>query len=84
MLACLMYRTEPATGAARFYRVEVGYTLFGDYSVVREWGTKGRSGQSRIRLFGNLREASMAADVWRETAQKRGYQQADGVSVSGV
>jgi predicted DNA-binding WGR domain protein len=31
--------------AARFYRVEVAETLFGDYAVSREWGARGRPGQ---------------------------------------
>lgn len=68
-----MYRTPPSQGPIRFYRVEICYNLFGYISVAREWGVKGRGGQSRIRLFGNLREASLAADIWRNKALRRGY-----------
>ncbi len=74
---CLLYRNAPKGNILRFYRVEIAYTLFGDFSVLREWGVKGRSGQSLVRLFGNLREASIAADEWRETALKRGYVRCD-------
>lgn len=74
---CLMYRDTPQTGATRFYRVEIAYTLFGDFSVLREWGVKGRRGQGLVRLFGNLRDASLAADLWRENALRRGYARSD-------
>ncbi len=59
--------------AARFYRVEVAETLFGDYAVSREWGARGRPGQRRQRSFGNLREAVVTADTWQRKAQARGY-----------
>lgn len=59
--------------SARFYRVEVAENLFGEYSVSREWGPCGRSGQSRLTWFSNLREAVTAADRWQHTARKRGY-----------
>lgn len=58
---------------ARFYRVEVAENLFGEYSVSREWGARGRPGQQRLAWFGNLREAVVAADAWRRGAQRRGY-----------
>ncbi len=77
MVACLMYRTEPKSGGTRYYRVEIAYTLFGDFSVIREWGTKGRRGRHLIRLFSNLREASSAADKWRDGALRRGYVRKD-------
>ena len=58
---------------ARFYRVEVAETLFGDYTVSREWGMRGRPGQRRQHWHGNLREAVQAADCWRRQAMRRGY-----------
>ncbi len=71
---CLMYRTTPNNGLTRYYRVEIDLTLFGDFSVLREWGIKGQKGQYRLCLFGNLREASTAADKWRDQAVLRGYE----------
>lgn len=58
---------------ARYYRVEVAYNLFGEYSVVREWGPKGRRGQHLLVWFSNLREACLAAERWRKRALRRGY-----------
>ena len=64
-------------GASRYYRVDVAYNLFGEYSVLREWGLRGRpgagTGQRRITWFANLREACMAAERWQKRARRRGY-----------
>ena len=57
-----------------FYRVDVGYNLFGEYSVVREWGARGRNGTHRIVLFSNLRDAALAADRWHMNACAKGYE----------
>ncbi|MDQ2066246.1 WGR domain-containing protein [Xinfangfangia sp. CPCC 101601] len=58
---------------ARFYRVEVTETLFGDYTVSREWGRAGSRGASRQIWHSNLRDAVQAADRWRSKAMRRGY-----------
>ncbi|OCX66167.1 hypothetical protein BFP70_06845 [Thioclava sp. SK-1] len=69
MLTMILHR-----GAARrFYRVEVTYNLFGEYTVLREWGQSGRSTGMRKVWFGNLRDAVQAADNWNRRAQRRGY-----------
>ena len=57
----------------RFYRVEVMYNLFGEYSVLREWGPRGHRGQHLLVWFSNLRDACLAADQWRKRAMLRGY-----------
>lgn len=66
----LTRKTRPCP---RFYRVEVDYNLFGEYSVVREWGERGRRGQHILVWFSNLREACLAAERWRRRAMQRGY-----------
>lgn len=71
MLTFLMTRT--AKSRARFYIVEVGYNLFGEYCVMREWGPKGRGGRRLLVWFSNLRDACTAADRWRKRAMRRGY-----------
>jgi predicted DNA-binding WGR domain protein len=64
-------------GDARYYRVDVAYNLFGEYSVLREWGQRGRpgatSGQRQITWFSNLRDACLAAEQWQKRALRRGY-----------
>jgi predicted DNA-binding WGR domain protein len=63
-------------GQARYYRVDVAYNLFGEYSVLREWGLRGlpgRGGARRITWFANLRDACIAAEELARRARKRGY-----------
>ena len=62
-------------GADRFYRVELAENLFGEYTVLREWGRRGpRAGAGRrVTWFSNLREACLAAEAWALAACGRGY-----------
>lgn len=63
-------------GQARYYRVDVDYNLFGEYSVLREWGAKGKPGTGaarRVTWFSNLRDAVLAAEGWKNRALRRGY-----------
>ena len=66
---------RPATGKTRqhFYRVELAYNLFGEYSVLREWGPAGCRGHHLIVWFSNLRDACIATERWRKRAARRGY-----------
>lgn len=72
MATCLLYNNRPAR-RPRFYRIEIAMNLFSEVSVLREWGIAGGQGRSVINLYGNLREASEAADGHRFRALKRGY-----------
>ena len=75
MLCFLLLHAQP-----RFYRVEVADTLFGDYSVSREWGRCGRGGRQRMAWFSNLRDAVVAADRWQKQAIGRGYKQKEALA----
>jgi len=44
-------RIDPPSNARRFYRMEIVPGLFGDWSLVREWGRIGQSGQVRVDWF---------------------------------
>ena len=74
MLTYLCLRTE---GPGRFYRVELGYNLFGEYTVLREWGLNGgrgaKAGRQLVTWFSNLRDACLAAERWQRRALRRGY-----------
>lgn len=72
MATCLLYNRTP-TRAPRFYRIELAMNLFSEVSVLREWGIAGRRGQSVINIYGNLRDASTAADQHRTRMLQRGY-----------
>lgn len=75
MAVCLLYRHAPRR-APRFYRVEIAMNLFGEVSVLREWGVARGRGQAVINIYGNLRDASHAADQYRNRALGRGYARA--------
>lgn len=72
MLDVILYRFGRAA-CPHFYRVEIAMNLFSEVSVLREWGVKGGSPREIITCYGNLREASEAADLYRHRALKRGY-----------
>ncbi|SFL00955.1 WGR domain-containing protein [Shimia haliotis] len=72
MAICILYKPSLKT-RPRYYRVEIAMNLFEEVSVMREWGVAGGKGASRVNIFGNLREASNAADRYRRRAQRRGY-----------
>ena len=75
MLDFVLYR-RAQTARPRFYRVEIAMNLFAEVSVLREWGVKGGRPCETITSFGNLRDASLAADSYRNRALKRGYERA--------
>ncbi|MCX8227754.1 MAG: WGR domain-containing protein [Sulfitobacter sp.] len=72
MLDVVLYRLGRAA-RPHFYRVEIAMNLFCEVSVLREWGMKGGNPREVITCYGNLRDASHAADKYRINAQKRGY-----------
>ncbi len=72
MTTCLLYN-QPDHKPARFYRIELAMNLFAEVSVLREWGVSGSDGHCVINIYGNLREASIAADHHRDRLLKRGY-----------
>jgi predicted DNA-binding WGR domain protein len=75
MLTLILHRTASGLrpSGRSFYRVEVADNLFGEYSVLREWGAAGRRGRQSLHWFSNLREAVTAADICHRRAQTRGY-----------
>lgn len=63
----------PAKNIARFYRMAVLPNLFGEWTLVREWGRIGQGGQIRMDWFTDEDQA-LAALILLETAKrKRGY-----------
>lgn len=66
-------RVDDAQNMARFYKLDVQPTLFGEWSLVREWGRIGQGGQVRITAYSTASEAEQARDrQWRIKA-RRGY-----------
>jgi len=73
MAAELLFRTDPKVNMARFYKLDVQPTLFGEWAVISEWGRIGQGGTVRSTPYGTASEAEAARDrQWRRKA-KRGY-----------
>lgn len=73
-----IYRIDPERNMSRYYALSVQPNLFGGYSLMRQWGRIGSSGQSRIDLFDTAELARAAGDQLMCSKQKRGY------SVTGI
>lgn len=76
MAVCFLTRTPAAKGVPTYYRIEITLNLFGEWSVVFDWGQRGTRGRQRIALFNDLRAASRIADQVRERMLRRGYNRA--------
>jgi len=73
MTAIMLTRTDRRRNMARFYKLDVQPTLFGEWSLVREWGRIGRAGTVRIEAHPSRGKADVALiSKWAEK-RKRGY-----------
>lgn len=66
-------RLDRAKNMARYYRLSVVETLFGEFAMVREWGRVGRRGQSREHWCASPDEAAALLDAHRARRERRGY-----------
>ncbi|TDK45724.1 WGR domain-containing protein [Antarcticimicrobium luteum] len=66
-------RHVPADNMARFYRLEIQPTLFGDWSLRRSWGRIGTFGRARVERFATAEAALAAARRLAEAKCRRGY-----------
>jgi len=73
MNAVYLTRIDPAHNMARYYAMSLQPTLFGECSVVREWGRIGRGGQVRETCHTTEGEAQVfVAHILRQKGRK-GY-----------
>lgn len=69
-----LMRIDASDNTYRYYRMEIMPGLFGDWSLVREWGRIGQPGQVRVDWYPSEREAKNARfDIQMQKA-KRGYE----------
>src|SRR5262249_47269749 len=73
MSAVTLKRTDPERNVCRFYLLAVQPELFGDWSLVREWGRIGRAGQVRIISYPTQAEAEAAFRQHRRRKERKGY-----------
>ena len=51
-MAIVLTRVDPIENMARFYKLDVQPTLFDEWSLIREWGRIGQSGNVQVEIFG--------------------------------
>ena len=66
-------RTDPARNIDRFYVVEIMPSLFGDWTVLREWGRRGSAGTVRINSYARRDEAEIAQRRTVKRRRQHGY-----------
>ncbi|WP_313292044.1 WGR domain-containing protein [Rhizobium rhizoryzae] len=66
-------RVDSEQNMARFYRMSLQPTLFGEWAVVREWGRIGRGGQVKAVAFATEAEADTALRALSTTKLRKGY-----------
>lgn len=64
---------DPGRNMARYYHMSVQPDLFGEWSLVREWGRIGRGGQLRIHSCKSEAEAQGHLTRMLAAKLKRGY-----------
>lgn len=69
----VLERREEAHNIARYYVLSVEPSLFGDASLVREWGRIGSRGRRLIELHGTTQLAAEALDRWLARKKQRKY-----------
>ena len=69
----VLHRCDPSCNMARYYVLSIEPSLFGDATLIREWGRIGRPGRRRVELYENKSCAVEALETWLERKQRRGY-----------
>ena len=67
-------RTDPVRNMARFYALDVLPTLFGEWTLMAEWGRIGASGQCQRRDYPDEAAALVALTERLHRKVRRGYQ----------
>lgn len=66
-------RHDSARNMARFYVLSVEASLFGDATLVREWGRMGYTGRRLIEIHENEGRAVESLARWLARKRRRGY-----------
>jgi predicted DNA-binding WGR domain protein len=73
MPAINLVRIDGQNNVARFYKLDVQPTLFGSWSLVREWGRIGRAGRVCVEFYQTRGVADLALIAKWAQKRKGGY-----------
>jgi predicted DNA-binding WGR domain protein len=68
---------DAAKNRHRFYSVCIRPTLFGEWSILREWGRIGSPGTVRVESYSSEDEAHAAERITIRTRTRHGYHEAN-------
>lgn len=66
-------RRDPDLNMARFYAIALQPTLFGEVSIIRNWGRIGTKGQMMLETFPSQFTAKRQASQIERQKRRRGY-----------
>lgn len=72
-MICHLEQRRPAENRQRFYAVEVGQDLFGQWLLCRRWGRIGTGGRGVMESFAAQDKAEQAAQRVIGAKTRRGY-----------
>ena len=73
MTTIMLTRIDERQNVARFYKLDVQPSLFGGWSLVREWGRMGRAGRVCVELYKSRGVADLALISKWAQKRKKGY-----------
>jgi predicted DNA-binding WGR domain protein len=65
-------RSNPSTNMHRFYALQLGLTLFGEWVLLAEWGRIGSPGRLKEKAFPSLDQAQAALSKRLSVKIRRG------------
>ena len=71
--SCHLTHVDPGQNMARFYRMTMQPTLFGEWSLVREFGRIGSPGRVVATNHHTFAQASAALESLRAAKERKGY-----------
>ena len=73
MSGVYLTRRDPSRNLARFYRMLLAPTLFGEWALIREWGRIGSGGTVRADAYPSAGAALLAMQALARANKRRGY-----------
>jgi predicted DNA-binding WGR domain protein len=70
-------RIDASCNMQRFYALSIQPTLFGEASVMRNWGRIGTKGQCKVETFDDPQQAAHLLARLDRTKRRRGYRDID-------
>ena len=77
-MSITLRRVDAEKNVSRFYRLDVQPDLFGQWSLLREWGRIGSPGTLLVQPFPTQAEADAACVRLCRLKERKGYQTHEG------